>query len=161
MTTTYQHDPRLARTAEAGNRSRVSRVTMWKWVLAWIPMVLIAIANGALREGWYGPHMDELRAHQLSTLSGALLLGAYIWRVVRVWRPAHRHKPSPLASCGSASPLPLSFCSGISLRDTSGADSCTTTMSWPGVFGLSSSFGLRPPRTFSIGCRGSQEEDKS
>jgi hypothetical protein len=27
---------------------------MWKYALAWIPMVIIAIVNGAIREGWYG-----------------------------------------------------------------------------------------------------------
>jgi hypothetical protein len=25
---------------------------MWKYVLAWVPMVVIAIINGAIREGW-------------------------------------------------------------------------------------------------------------
>jgi hypothetical protein len=33
---------------------------MWKYVLAWIPMVFIAIINGAIREGWYGKHVSEL-----------------------------------------------------------------------------------------------------
>ncbi len=60
---------------------------MWKYVLAWIPMVLIAIANGALREATYGKLMSELQAHQISTLSGLLLFSAYIWVVIRIWRP--------------------------------------------------------------------------
>jgi hypothetical protein len=60
---------------------------MWKYVLAWIPMVLIAIANGALREVWYRKHFNELQAHQLSTLSGILLLGVYIRVIIRVWQP--------------------------------------------------------------------------
>jgi len=60
---------------------------MWKYVLAWIPMVLIAIANGALREESYGKRMSELQAHQISTLSGLLLFSAYIWVVIRIWRP--------------------------------------------------------------------------
>ncbi len=60
---------------------------MWKYVLAWIPMVFIAIANGALREVWYKKHFNELQAHQLSTASGILLLGVYIWVVIRVWQP--------------------------------------------------------------------------
>jgi hypothetical protein len=51
---------------------------MWKYVLAWIPMVFIAIANGAIREGWYGKHVSELQAHQISTVTGVLLFGVYI-----------------------------------------------------------------------------------
>ena len=60
---------------------------MWKYVFAWIPMVLIAIANGALREGSYGKYVGELMAHQISTLSAVLLLGIYLWLVVRRWPP--------------------------------------------------------------------------
>jgi hypothetical protein len=63
------------------------RLAMWKYVLAWIPMVFIAIINGALREGWYGKHLSELQAHQLSTATGVLLFGVYIWALMRIWRP--------------------------------------------------------------------------
>ena len=51
-------------------------------------MVFIASANSALREGWYGKHLSELQAHQVSTGIGVLLLGLYIWALVRLWRPA-------------------------------------------------------------------------
>jgi hypothetical protein len=60
---------------------------MWKYVLAWFPMVAIAIANGALRESWYGQNLSELAAHQLSTLTAVILFGVYIWFVVRFWPP--------------------------------------------------------------------------
>jgi hypothetical protein len=60
---------------------------MWKYMLAWFPMVFIAIANGALREGWYGKHVSELRAHQISTVTGVLLFGIYIWMLIRIWIP--------------------------------------------------------------------------
>lgn len=60
---------------------------MWKYVLAWIPMVPIAVANGALRDLWYGKHVGELRAHQISTATAILLFGVYIWFVMRTWRP--------------------------------------------------------------------------
>jgi hypothetical protein len=60
---------------------------MWKYFLAWFPMVLIAIANGVLRQSWYGEHLAELRAHQVSTLTAAVVLGAYMWAVIRRWRP--------------------------------------------------------------------------
>jgi hypothetical protein len=65
----------------------IVRLLMLKYVLAWIPMVLIAIANGALREATYGKLMSELQAHQISTLSGLLLFSAYIYVVIRTWRP--------------------------------------------------------------------------
>jgi hypothetical protein len=61
---------------------------MVRYLLAWIPMLFIAVANGALREGGYGPLMSEPRAHQLSTLIGMLLFAVYIRVVVRRWRPA-------------------------------------------------------------------------
>jgi len=60
---------------------------MWRYILAWLPMVLIAIANGALREGWYGKHLRELHAHQVSTATAVLLFGIYIWGLIRAWRP--------------------------------------------------------------------------
>jgi len=58
---------------------------MWTYVLAWVPMVAIAMVNGALREATYGKRMTELRAHQLSTLSGIVLFTVYIWGVTTVW----------------------------------------------------------------------------
>jgi hypothetical protein len=56
-----------------------------RYVLAWLPMVLIAILNGALREAWYGKSLGELCAHQLSTLTGAVLFALYIWALSRLW----------------------------------------------------------------------------
>lgn len=51
-------------------------------------MVAIAIGNGTLRQYCFAPRMRELRAHQLSTLTGIVLLGAYIWVIMAVWPPA-------------------------------------------------------------------------
>lgn len=56
-----------------------------RYILAWLPMVLIAIANGVLREGTYGKQVSELRAHQISTLTGILLFGVYIGILTQVW----------------------------------------------------------------------------
>lgn len=61
---------------------------MWKYFLLWFPMLGIAIANGALREGRIREHVDELRAHQISTVLLLLLFAVYIWIVVRIWPPA-------------------------------------------------------------------------
>ena|SRR5664279_2210370 len=51
-------------------------------------MLVIAVANGALRQATFAKVMPELRAHQLSTLIGAVLMGLFIWFVVRRWPPA-------------------------------------------------------------------------
>jgi hypothetical protein len=60
---------------------------MWRYFLAWFPMVAIAIANGLVREAWYGTQLSELRAHQVSTLSVVVLLGLYMGWVIRRWGP--------------------------------------------------------------------------
>ncbi len=57
-------------------------------VLAWFAMLMIAIANGALRQATFGKVMPELRAHQLSTLLGSIFIGAFIWLVMRAWPPS-------------------------------------------------------------------------
>ncbi len=51
-------------------------------------MLFLAIANGALRQATFGSHMSELHAHQLSTLIGSVLMGAFIWFVIRAWPPS-------------------------------------------------------------------------
>lgn len=60
---------------------------MWKYIIAWVPMVLIAIANGFLRENLFAPRLSELQAHQVSTLTAVLFFGIYIWTITRIWRP--------------------------------------------------------------------------
>jgi len=60
---------------------------MLKYLLAWLPMLAIAIANAALRESQFATRMSELRAHQASTATGILFFGAYIWAVLRLWKP--------------------------------------------------------------------------
>lgn len=47
------------------------------YVLAWFPMLVLAIINGAVREKLYGPRMSERSAHQLSCLSGIILFTLY------------------------------------------------------------------------------------
>lgn len=52
-------------------------------------MIIIAIANGVVRQVCYGHYLSELRAHQLSTLTGVVLFGLYIWLVLHFFRPAN------------------------------------------------------------------------
>lgn len=61
---------------------------MGKYFLLWLPMVLIAFANGALRELGIRKITSELRAHQISTVLLILLFAVYIWIAVRTWPPA-------------------------------------------------------------------------
>ena len=56
-----------------------------KYTIAWIPMVFIAIANGAVRQLGYGKVLSELFAHQLSCLTGTLLFFAYTWCLSLYW----------------------------------------------------------------------------
>jgi hypothetical protein len=60
---------------------------MTRYVLAWFPMLALAIANGALRQLTFGKYLSELHAHQLSTVTGSVILGVFIWIVIRFWPP--------------------------------------------------------------------------
>lgn len=57
-----------------------------KYLLAWFPMLLLAIANGALREFVFKKYVGELTAHQLSTFSLLLLFTIYIGFIIK-WIP--------------------------------------------------------------------------
>ena len=46
-------------------------------------MVVIAILNGSLRQFTYGTLVNELTAHQISTLIGLILFGIYIFFVTK------------------------------------------------------------------------------
>jgi hypothetical protein len=65
---------------------------MWKYLTAWFVMLLASVANGAIRDFTYGKHMDELTAHQLSTVGSVLLLGIVIWGFVRLYPPSSGKK---------------------------------------------------------------------
>lgn len=60
---------------------------MWKYILAWFPMILIAIANGLFREKFLTNHFKELQAHQISTASMIVLFGFYVWILFKIWFP--------------------------------------------------------------------------
>jgi len=61
---------------------------MWKYFTAWFVMLLASVANGTVRDLTYGMHIDELAAHQISTVSSVLLLGIIIWGFVRLHTPS-------------------------------------------------------------------------
>jgi hypothetical protein len=62
-------------------------------VFAWLPMVALAIGNGAARELLYGPHLPEPAANQVSCVTAVLLFSVYALWLGRRW---------PLASARQA-----------------------------------------------------------
>ena len=56
-----------------------SMKTIGIYILAWFGMVVLAIANGIIREKFYSQSMSELSAHQLSTFIAIVLFGLYIY----------------------------------------------------------------------------------
>lgn len=60
---------------------------MWKYVLAWVPLIIIAIGNGLFRENILAKRLKELHAHQASTATLVVLFGVYMWVIFRTWKP--------------------------------------------------------------------------
>jgi hypothetical protein len=56
---------------------------IWKYFVTWIPGVPIAILNGLIRNSIYQKFLSELRAHQLSAISFALLFSVYVWFILK------------------------------------------------------------------------------
>ena len=57
-----------------------------KYMIGWLPLVVIAILNGILRQVGYSKLVGELTAHQISTLTGIILMGLYIWWLTGFWK---------------------------------------------------------------------------
>ena len=60
---------------------------MWKYIIAWIPLIIVAIANGLFREKFLAIRLCELHAHQMSTVSLIVLIGIYLWILFKLWMP--------------------------------------------------------------------------
>lgn len=58
---------------------------MTRYLLAWFPMVLIAIFNASIREYTYGKFLSELHSHQISSLTGIILFGLFIGVITYVY----------------------------------------------------------------------------
>lgn len=50
-------------------------------ILFWLPMIIIAFANAALRELVFIKYFNEFQAHQLSTITLIIFCSVYIWVV--------------------------------------------------------------------------------
>jgi hypothetical protein len=66
---------------------------IWKHILGWFGLMVIAIINGAFRDLVYKSSIGELSAHQVSCAIGIILFGVFIWYLGRKW---------PLASASQA-----------------------------------------------------------
>lgn len=60
---------------------------IWKYALAWIPMVFIAIVNGLFREKFLANKLKEIQSHQVSTITAIILFGIYMWILFRFIKP--------------------------------------------------------------------------
>ncbi|WP_051295123.1 hypothetical protein [Maridesulfovibrio bastinii] len=61
--------------------------TITAFTIFWIPMIPIAILNGLLRVLLFQPYMNELAAHQLSTLTCILFLAVYTHFLIKRFKP--------------------------------------------------------------------------
>jgi len=55
-----------------------------KYLVAWLPMVVIGVLNGVLRQATYAKAMSDLAAHQVSVVTAVIFLGIYMWGVARI-----------------------------------------------------------------------------
>jgi hypothetical protein len=92
---------------------------MSKYILAWIPMLLIAIVNGAVRELCLVNYLGELRAHQASSATGIVLLGVYIWIIIRNWRPASATMAIAIGLAWLSMTVAFEFIFGVYVRGLS------------------------------------------
>ncbi|MEW6671730.1 MAG: hypothetical protein AB1427_08495 [Thermodesulfobacteriota bacterium] len=72
--------------------------TMLIYAAGWGGMAVLAVLNGALRVKVYGPYMQELSAHQLSTFVGIILMGLYIWVFTGFFLPASSRQAFAIGS---------------------------------------------------------------
>lgn len=56
-----------------------------RYLLFWLILAIAAVGNGILRQATYGRYMSDLAAHQVSTVTGILLVGGVVWALTRRW----------------------------------------------------------------------------
>ena len=57
-----------------------------RYTVAWLGIVIIMIINGSIRTFVYGPIMSELTAHQISSVTGIILIGLVTWLLSLRWK---------------------------------------------------------------------------
>lgn len=56
-----------------------------KYLLVWLLLAVVAIANGIVRQSAYANHVSDLAAHQISTVTAILATGGVVWIVSCFW----------------------------------------------------------------------------
>jgi len=59
-----------------------------RYFVAWFGMMIIAILNGAIRDGLYKSRVGDLAAHQISTVILLCILAGYFWLLTSIWHIA-------------------------------------------------------------------------
>lgn len=131
-----------------------------RYLLLWLPMTVIGVLNGILRETTYGKRLPELRAHQLSTLIGAAFIGLYVWFVTGRWPLESGHRRRPQGSSGWRSQSPLSSFLDAASITIPGAACCGITICAPAASGASSSSGWRSPPILAFACMPRRDEER-
>ena len=73
--------------------------TAFGYLAFWLVLMVLAIANGALREATFARSLPELHAHQLSTVTGILLVSVGVWLLSLYWRPPDSARQALLIGC--------------------------------------------------------------
>jgi hypothetical protein len=81
--------------------------TLRPWLVAWLGLPVLGIANGALRDATYKQATGGLAAHQLSTATLLVLMAGYLW-VLEGRRPIRTSREA-LATGGSWALLTILF----------------------------------------------------
>ena len=55
------------------------------YVAFWLVLMVLAVCNGILREATYGKHLSDLQGHQLSTLTGIVIMGVGVC-LLTLWK---------------------------------------------------------------------------
>jgi hypothetical protein len=55
------------------------------WVVGWLGLPALGIANGTIRELVYGGRLGDRAAHQVSTGTLLAAMGSYMWMLERRW----------------------------------------------------------------------------
>lgn len=56
-----------------------------RYLFLWLVLPMIGMLNGTIRQLVYTQFLGELPAHQLSTLTGMLFMGGFIWFITKRW----------------------------------------------------------------------------
>lgn len=80
-----------------------------KYLLAWLLMLMVSVANGAVRDFTYGRLLSEPAAHRISTVSEILLLGLVIRAFDRLAPPASAREAAAIGLLWAALTVAFEF----------------------------------------------------